>query len=90
MFARKYLAMKVVSNPSFPVDAWENREVALMRNDPNEIIKLITPVVTVGKMKHGIHGALALYFLHNFGEKDYARLMDLPRFREQIDERDLS
>ncbi len=80
IYARKKMVGQSGIDDTFPVDAWENETLITIPNDPKEIIKNIDKLIEVDSMP----GSLALYFLHEFGESKYARLIDTPGFRERV------
>jgi hypothetical protein len=81
--ARRVLAGLAGIYPTFPRDAWENESLMLLPNDADEIVLRATPLVEQGKLKHGMYGALTLYFMDRFEEK-LGSLMDIPGFRDQV------
>lgn len=85
IYAREKLEAVANTDKYFPVEAWENDRLFTIPNDPYEIIKMVPELTVVDSMP----GSLALYFLHEFGEAHYARLMDAPGFKEKIDETEL-
>src|SRR3989344_4522880 len=88
--ARKALEERAADDPRFPMDAWENAQLSTINNEPGAIMARLDSIQQSGKkIVHGLHGALALYFLHQFGEKEYERLMSRDSFRELVDASDL-
>lgn len=84
--ARKALEEKAAENPTFPKDAWENSELTTVAAEPEAIINWIKQIhQSGGKLIHGQYGALSLYFLHEFGKKEFDKLMQIGKFKELVD-----
>lgn len=86
IFARSEMSKKYQVDSSFPRDAWENNELVLVPNDPTWLVPYFSQASQQGKMIDSIYGAFALYFLHEFGEEEYGKLMAIPGFRENVDD----
>ena len=82
IYARKKMAEQAGKDDTFPVDAWENKTLITIPNDPDYIIKKIGSLIQMDSMP----GSLALYFLHEF-EESYAKLMDSTGFKKRVLER---
>ena len=80
IYARKKMAEQAGIDDNFPVDAWENEKLITIPNNADYIIKNIKSLIEVDSMP----GSLALYFLHEFEESAYVKLMDSPGFKKRI------
>lgn len=84
--ARKALEEKAAEDPKFPKDAWENSKLITIDNEPEVILRRVNLIHENGKqLIHGLYGALALYFLHEFGEQEFKKLMQIDKFKELVD-----
>jgi hypothetical protein len=82
--ARKGLELVATYDQTLPRDAWENK---LLDHIPKDPVKLRERVSALGnELKHGMSGCLALYYLSEFGESEFGKLMDIPKVREMVDD----
>src|SRR3989344_5998495 len=80
--ARHALEEQAAENPSFPKDAWENATLNIIDNDPAAIIARVDTIHGAGsRLFGGLYGALPLYFLQQFGEKECQKLLDNGPFK---------
>lgn len=78
--ARRKMEESARRNPMFPKDAWENDTLFALPNDPGVMRDRIQEILQIDSMP----GALALYFLHEFGIAEYERLIDVPEMRGKV------
>ncbi len=84
--ARGLLAQMAEGDLTIPRDAWENEHLRLLPNNPEQLISALRPSMERNELKHGMYGALALYFLHAFGKQWYGKLLDVPKVKGEIKE----
>jgi len=87
--ARKKLAELSEEDSTIPKDAWENDHLIIIPNDPGQIINQLKDAEQKEGIKHGLYGAMALYFLKEFGEEEYTNLMKMQSFQKKINDYNL-
>ena len=85
IYARGVLEGASNENPNIARDCWENSRLITVKNQPDAFMKLINDIEQNGEgLLPSMHGALALYFRHEFGVKEYEKLMDKQSFRKNV------
>lgn len=75
------LMKELASDPRYARDCWENESLMTIENDPDRLRRLITDIHDNGKgVLPSMYGALALFYLNQFGEREYGVLLKTPAF----------
>lgn len=86
IYARRVLQRRAKKVRGFPADAWEHSRLFSFTVNPETISKAVSALLEVEKVKPLFYGAMALYILHRFGKKHYQKILNLPYFKEQVQE----
>lgn len=86
IYARKALQQRAAQVRGSPADVWEHSQLFSFTTNPETILKELGALLEVEKVKPIFYGALALYILHRWGRGQYAKILNLPQFKEQVRE----
>jgi len=85
VYARNRMAEIAQENPEFARDSWELKEgVMIVENDPDAIIAAVKPRLEIGKLRHGMFGALPIFFRHEYGAEAANKLLASYNFGEMV------